>query len=127
MQLIQGDLFKDFPTLRFVIPHGGGAAPYHWGRYRGLAQELKKPLLREAKTDLHPAMRLSPRDPQIGQWHINLGDAELGSMHVDAATFPASAASNSACGFHCPHPPNRPQRITSVSEARALSTSEFGQ
>jgi 4-oxalmesaconate hydratase len=45
MQLIQGDLFKDFPTLRFVIPHGGGAAPYHWGRYRGLAQELKKPPL----------------------------------------------------------------------------------
>jgi 4-oxalmesaconate hydratase len=47
MQLIQGDLFKDFPTLRFVIPHGGGAAPYHWGRYRGLAQELKRPLLRD--------------------------------------------------------------------------------
>jgi len=45
MQLIQGDLFKDFPTLKFLIPHGGGAAPYHWGRYRGLAQELKKPLL----------------------------------------------------------------------------------
>ncbi len=47
MQLIQGDLFKDFPSLRFVIPHGGGAAPYHWGRYRGLAQELKKPPLRD--------------------------------------------------------------------------------
>jgi len=47
MQLIQGDLFKDFPTLRFIVPHGGGAAPYHWGRYRGLAQELKKPLLTE--------------------------------------------------------------------------------
>jgi 4-oxalmesaconate hydratase len=45
MQLVQGDLFKDFPTLRFVIPHGGGAAPYHWGRYRGLAQELNKPRL----------------------------------------------------------------------------------
>jgi 4-oxalmesaconate hydratase len=45
MQLVQGDLFRDFPTLRFVIPHGGGAAPYHWGRYRGLAQELKKPPL----------------------------------------------------------------------------------
>ena len=45
MQLIQGDLFTRFPTLRFVIPHGGGAAPYHWGRYRGLAQELKKPPL----------------------------------------------------------------------------------
>jgi 4-oxalmesaconate hydratase len=47
MQLIQGDLFRDFPALKFVIPHGGGAAPYHWGRYRGLAQELKKPLLGE--------------------------------------------------------------------------------
>jgi 4-oxalmesaconate hydratase len=47
MQLIQGDLFKDFPTLRFVIPHGGGAVPYHWGRYRGLAQDMKKPLLKE--------------------------------------------------------------------------------
>jgi 4-oxalmesaconate hydratase len=47
MQLLQGDLFKDFPTLKFIVPHGGGAAPYHWGRYRGLAQELKKPLLSE--------------------------------------------------------------------------------
>ncbi len=47
MQLLQGDLFRDFPTLRFVIPHGGGAAPFHWGRYRGLAQELGKPALRE--------------------------------------------------------------------------------
>lgn len=47
MQLLSGDLFKDFPSLKFVIPHGGGAAPYHWGRYRGLAQEMKKPLLEE--------------------------------------------------------------------------------
>ena len=45
MQLIQGDLFADFPSLRLVIPHGGGAVPYHWGRYRGLADMLKKPSL----------------------------------------------------------------------------------
>ncbi len=45
MQCLTSDLFKDFPTLKFVIPHGGGAVPYHWGRFRGLAQELKKPLL----------------------------------------------------------------------------------
>ncbi|WP_300537588.1 amidohydrolase family protein, partial [Sphingosinicella sp.] len=43
MQLIEGDLFRDFPALRFIIPHGGGAVPYHWGRYRGLADMLKKP------------------------------------------------------------------------------------
>jgi 4-oxalmesaconate hydratase len=47
MQCLTGDLFKDFPTLKFLIPHGGGAVPYHWGRFRGLAQELKKPLLDE--------------------------------------------------------------------------------
>ena len=45
MQCLSGDLFSDFPTLKFLIPHGGGAVPYHWGRFRGLAQELKKPLL----------------------------------------------------------------------------------
>jgi 4-oxalmesaconate hydratase len=47
MQLITADLFKDFPTLRFIIPHGGGAVPYHWGRYRGIAQDLKRPPLTE--------------------------------------------------------------------------------
>ena len=45
MQLLEGDLFADFPTLRFIIPHGGGAVPYHWGRYRGLADMLKKPAI----------------------------------------------------------------------------------
>jgi 4-oxalmesaconate hydratase len=45
MQLVEGDLFADFPTLRFVIPHGGGAVPYHWGRYRGLADRLGRPAL----------------------------------------------------------------------------------
>ena len=36
MQCLTSDLFKDFPTLKFLIPHGGGAVPYHWGRFRGL-------------------------------------------------------------------------------------------
>jgi len=47
MQLLEGDLFADFPDLRLIIPHGGGAVPYHWGRYRGLADMLKKPPLEE--------------------------------------------------------------------------------
>jgi 4-oxalmesaconate hydratase len=40
MQVLQSELFSDFPTLRFVIPHGGGAVPYHWGRYRGMSLEI---------------------------------------------------------------------------------------
>ncbi len=47
MQLLLGDLFGRFPTLRFVIPHGGGAVPYHWGRYRGLATRLERPPLEQ--------------------------------------------------------------------------------
>jgi 4-oxalmesaconate hydratase len=43
MQLVSGDLFGRFPGLRFVIPHGGGAVPYHWGRYHGLATREKRP------------------------------------------------------------------------------------
>ncbi|HVV20740.1 MAG TPA: amidohydrolase family protein [Pseudonocardiaceae bacterium] len=43
MQFLRGDLFGDLPGLRFVIPHGGGAVPYHWGRYRGLADMLGQP------------------------------------------------------------------------------------
>ncbi|HXA93789.1 MAG TPA: amidohydrolase family protein [Steroidobacteraceae bacterium] len=47
MQFLTSDLFKDFPTLKFIIPHGGGAVPFHWGRYRGLAQDMKRPPLEE--------------------------------------------------------------------------------
>src|SRR5262249_38960998 len=51
MQFLTADLFRDFPTLRFIIPHGGGAVPYHWGRYRGLAQDMKRPPLGELIRD----------------------------------------------------------------------------
>jgi 4-oxalmesaconate hydratase len=47
MQMMTSDVLKDFPTLRIIIPHGGGAVPYHWGRFRGMAQDMKKPPLDE--------------------------------------------------------------------------------
>lgn len=47
MQLMQSSVTRDFPTIRFIIPHGGGAVPYHWGRFRGLADMLKFPPLSE--------------------------------------------------------------------------------
>jgi 4-oxalmesaconate hydratase len=43
MQCLTSDLFAQFPDLRFVIPHGGGAVPYHWGRFRGLAKDMNIP------------------------------------------------------------------------------------
>jgi 4-oxalmesaconate hydratase len=47
MQLILSDLFKDFPKLKLIIPHGGGAVPFHWGRFRGIALDNKRPELAE--------------------------------------------------------------------------------
>jgi 4-oxalmesaconate hydratase len=48
MQFVQSpQIFKDFPTLRFIIPHGGGAVPYHWGRYRGMNLDTGRPELTE--------------------------------------------------------------------------------
>jgi 4-oxalmesaconate hydratase len=47
VQLLTSDVLADFPTLRLIVPHGGGAVPYHWGRFRGLVQDMGKPPLDE--------------------------------------------------------------------------------
>jgi len=39
MQALSSGFMKDFPGLRWVIPHGGGAVPYHWGRFKGMAED----------------------------------------------------------------------------------------
>ncbi len=44
VQFLTSDVFARFPKLKIIIPHGGGAVPYHWGRFRGLAQALDLPL-----------------------------------------------------------------------------------
>ena len=64
MQVILSDLFKDFPTLKFIIPHGGGAVPFHWGRFRGIAlnnaQAASLPSIMAQRTSsLTPASTIS--------------------------------------------------------------------
>jgi len=36
MQLLESCVFKDFPTLKIVLTHGGGNVPYQAARYRAL-------------------------------------------------------------------------------------------
>ncbi len=61
MQLVSDDLFDRFPALTLVIPHGGGAVPYHWGRYRGLAKRRSAaPTRRAAAQRLLRHLRLPP-------------------------------------------------------------------
>jgi adenylate cyclase len=59
----------DDPPLR----RARGAAEVVLGRYE------------QAISDVQQAMRLSPRDPRIGLWLVDLGNAELGLGHFDAA------------------------------------------
>lgn len=39
MQALSSGFMSDFPGLRWIIPHGGGAVPYHWGRFKGMAAD----------------------------------------------------------------------------------------
>jgi 4-oxalmesaconate hydratase len=39
MQALSSGFMSDFPGLRWIIPHGGGAVPYHWGRFKGMAED----------------------------------------------------------------------------------------
>ena len=39
----------------------------------------------QAISDAEQAIRLSPRDPQVGSRHVTLGDAKVGLGHLDAA------------------------------------------
>ena len=36
VELLGSRVFQDFPTLKLIIPHGGGAIPYQWARHRGV-------------------------------------------------------------------------------------------
>jgi 4-oxalmesaconate hydratase len=38
-QALTSGFMSDFPQLHWIIPHGGGAVPYHWGRYKGMARD----------------------------------------------------------------------------------------
>ena len=36
VELLRSRVFKDFPKLKVIIPHGGGAIPFQWNRQRGM-------------------------------------------------------------------------------------------
>jgi predicted TIM-barrel fold metal-dependent hydrolase len=40
VSLLESNVFKDFPNLKILVSHGGGAIPYHWARFE--ASSLRK-------------------------------------------------------------------------------------
>lgn len=77
MQLLLGDLFAEFPTLRLVLPHGGGAVPYHWGRYHGLAARLERPPIEQHLLDNVFFDTCVYHQPGIDLLHEVVGPANL--------------------------------------------------
>ena len=86
----QGDLFARLPDAAAVIPHGGGAVPYHWGRYRGLADMLEQPPVERrsccATSSSTPASTTSRDRPAArgdpgGQHPVRVGDDRRGPRH----------------------------------------------
>lgn len=94
MQLLQADLFTDFPQLRLIVPHGGGAVPYHWGRFRGLADMLGRPAPEDAvmgnvyfDTCVYHQAGIDLLFDVVGVDHILFGSEMVGAVRgVDART-----------------------------------------
>ena len=55
-----------------------------FGGARGVAK-LWLGQYEQAIADERQALRLSPLDPEVGVWHLLIGDAELGLRHYDAS------------------------------------------
>jgi OH-DDVA meta-cleavage compound hydrolase len=51
ISVLESKVFQDFPTLKMLFPHGGGAIPYQIGRF--MASRLK----RNAKTSFEESLR----------------------------------------------------------------------
>jgi adenylate cyclase len=99
------------------------AARGHAGIYIGLFEQ--------GKTDIEKAMRLSPRDPGIGGWHIFLCLAELGLGHYDAAINDGNRAFDAGYRIFLVHAflaaahalkGDTPRAKTALAEARRLNS-----
>ncbi|MBN8649607.1 MAG: amidohydrolase family protein, partial [Caulobacterales bacterium] len=42
--LLQSKVFEDFPNLKIIIAHGGGAVPYQMGRFRAWTTRVGDPV-----------------------------------------------------------------------------------
>ena len=53
VSLLNSQVFKDFPTLKILVSHGGGAIPYQWGRFEASAIRRGLPRFSERLRNLY--------------------------------------------------------------------------
>ena len=74
----------------------------------------------QAKSDAELAIRLSPRDPEIGMWRLFLGNAELGLRRFDAASVQYQKAIDAGFRSFQPYVAWRlPMRLTASRKRRS--------
>jgi len=62
VELCNSRVFDDFPTLRLIIPHGGGAVPYQFNRHRALHTLEKRRPFEEVVKHLYFDMAVYDKD-----------------------------------------------------------------
>ena len=143
---MMSDLFKDFPTLRFIIPHGGGAVPFHWGRFRGIAQDQKRPPLPELMRDnvffdtcvyhqpgIDLLLKVVPIDnilfasEMVGA--VRGVDPETGHYYDDTKRYidgVVAVGGRQAEDLRRQHPPRLPQRVRHLQDSDPMQTRKLG-
>ncbi len=90
MQFLTSDLFIDFPTLKFIIPHGGGAAPLPLGTLPWPRARYEAPAAEGAAAEERVLRHLRlppPRDRAAAQGRagrqraLRLRDGRRGTRH----------------------------------------------
>jgi 4-oxalmesaconate hydratase len=61
-ELAWSRVFEDFPTLKIIVPHGGGSVPYQWNRHRALHVGGKRRPFEEAVKNLYFDTAVYDRD-----------------------------------------------------------------
>jgi len=62
VELCNSRVFEDFPDLKLIIPHGGGAIPFQWRRHSALHQLAKKPPFEKMVKNLYFDMAIYDQD-----------------------------------------------------------------
>jgi 4-oxalmesaconate hydratase len=85
VELTSSKVFENFPQLRLIIPHGGGAIPYQFNRHRALHAQLRLPPFEEAvrplyfDTSLYDADSLEMLVRKIGADRVLFGSEMFGT------------------------------------------------
>lgn len=93
VELCASTVFEDFPSLRLIVPHGGGGIPFHFNRNRALHVAESLPPFEEAvrnlyfDTAVYDADSLEMLVRKIGIDHLLFGSEMFGTAKTrDAST-----------------------------------------